>query len=71
MLMKRFRPMPDPSTRQTSEQHSPTLERAGKYIFWLVVVAVLVGRAVYLPTNQPVVASDQNETQQAKTEIAQ
>jgi hypothetical protein len=45
------------------------LERAGKYIFRLLVVAVPPTRALYLPISQPV-ASNQNQIQQAKTGIA-
>ena len=50
-----------------SEQHSPMLERAGKYMFWLLVVAVLLARAMYFPINQPVAS---NPVHEAKTNIA-
>ena len=47
------------------EQHSPVLERVGKYIFWLLVAAVLLARVAYFPVSHPVAS---NEVHAAKTE---
>jgi hypothetical protein len=64
-LMKRFRSMAQTSRPHVSEQHSPALERVGKYIFWLLVAAVLLARVVYFPVSHPAAS---NQIHEAKTE---
>jgi hypothetical protein len=66
-LMKRFRPMAETSKPEMDERHSPTLERAGKYIFWLLIAAVLLARVAYYPASHPNASVTLSE---AKTEMA-
>jgi hypothetical protein len=65
--MKRFRPMAETSKPKIDEQHSPLLERVGKYIFWLLIVAVLFARVAYYPASHPSASVALSE---AKTELA-
>ncbi len=58
--------MAETSRPAIGEQHSPVLERVGKYIFWLLVAAVLIARVVYFPGGQPITS---NMLHEAKTEI--
>jgi hypothetical protein len=44
---------PETSKPEMDERHSPTLERAGKYIFWTLIVAVLLARVAYFPASHP------------------
>jgi hypothetical protein len=64
--MKRFGLMAETSGVEAGEPHSPTLERVGKYVFWFLVIAVLLARAIYAPAPHPVVSG---ELHQPKTEI--
>jgi hypothetical protein len=68
--MKPFGPITETSrvetTRIGAAEHSPVTERIGRYLFWALVAAVLLARAIYAPTSHPVAAST---FQQAKTEV--
>jgi hypothetical protein len=70
--MKRFRPMAQTSKPKMDEQHSPLLERVGKYVFWLLILAVLLARVAYYPASHPSdsLALSEAKTEQAKTEMA-
>jgi hypothetical protein len=64
--MKSFHLTTETSKPAMGEQYSPVLERVGKYIFWLLVAAVLLARVAYFPVSHPVAS---NEVYAAKTEI--
>jgi hypothetical protein len=66
VLMKRFRPMAETSKPKMDEQHSPLLERVGKYLFWLLIAAVLLARVAYYPASHPNASVTLSE---AKTEM--
>jgi hypothetical protein len=66
--MKHIHLIAETSSPATGERHSPRLERVGKYLFWLLVAAVLVARVAYYPVSHPV-ASD-NQLSEAKTDVA-
>jgi len=63
--MKSFHLTTETSKPTMGEQYSPVLERVGKYIFWLLVAAVLLARVAYFPVSHPVAS---NEVHTAKTE---
>jgi hypothetical protein len=56
--MKRFHVVTEMSNPAPDKRYSPTLERFGKYLFWLLVAAVLVARVAYYPATHPA-ASEQ------------
>jgi hypothetical protein len=64
--MKRSGPIAETSRTETSA-HAPISERAGRYVFWALIIAVLIARGVYAPTSHPITAGPFH---QAKTEIA-
>jgi hypothetical protein len=64
--MKQFGPVTETS-RVEANEHSPMTERVGRYLFWMLVIAVLLARAVYAPTGHPVAAP--GTFHQAKTEV--
>jgi len=64
--MEQSGPIAETSRTETSA-HAPMSERAGRYAFWVLIIAVLIARGVYAPTNHPVTAGTFH---QAKTEIA-
>jgi len=68
--MKQFGPITESSrveaTSVDATQHSPMTERVGRYLFWALVAAVLLARAVYAPTSHPVTA---DTFHQAKAEV--
>jgi len=59
--------MAETSKPNMDEQHSPLLERVGKYIFWLLIVAVLLARVAYFPESHPSASVALSE---ARTEMA-